>query len=283
MDPVTLGIVGGTALAGMGSSFLNSQSQASSARRLTKLNYEYGQKSLIASPTHYKEGLELAGINPILASDSPVGATQGSTGINPNFDFAGDIGKGFSAKMLKDQTESNVELQGKQGQAAIMNGEANKMQAEAAKKNAETNEKMLYAQGVNAGSNALGTVGDLAKDAALIYTAAKAGKTPKADIPTDKRTMPTSSNSAKGVNSSTSKAGKILSGVGAYLAPGLANYGTAAGLALPAAYYGIGKYMEGKGYGKIVDQGPNKNELRHRTGGLGNSSIKTKTSTRRHN
>ena len=274
MDPVTLGIVGGTALAGMGSSFLNSQSQASSARRLTKLNYEYGQKSLIASPTHYKEGLELAGINPILASDSPVGATQGSTGINPNFDFAGDIGKGFSAKMLKDQTESNVELQGKQGQAAIMNGEANKMQAEAAKKNAETNEKMLYAQGVNAGSNALGTVGNIIKG----FFGGKAGKGTSAKGVKGGIVIPTPSSA-----SSTSKASKVLPVIGSALAPSLATYGTAAGLALPAAYYGVGKYMEGKGYGKIVDQGPNKNELRHRTGGLGNSSIKTKTSTRRHN
>ena len=75
MDPVTLGIVGGTALAGAGSSIFNARSQASSARKLTKLNYEYGQKSLIASPTHYKQGLEMAGINPILASNSPIGAT----------------------------------------------------------------------------------------------------------------------------------------------------------------------------------------------------------------
>ena len=178
MDPVTLGIVGGSVLAGAGSSFLNSQSQASSARKLTKLNYEYGQKSLIASPTHYKEGLELAGINPILASDSPVGATQGSNGINPNFDFAGDAGKGFSAKMLKDQTDSNIELQGKQGEAALKNADANKMQAEAAMRNAITNEKMINVSGTNAGSNVAGTVGGLAKDAALVYTAVKGGKAP---------------------------------------------------------------------------------------------------------
>ena len=187
MDPVTLGIVGGTALAGAGSSIFNAHSQASSARKLTKLNYEYGQKSLIASPTHYKEGLELAGINPILASDSPVGATQGSTGINPNFDFAGDLGKGFSAKMLKDQTESNVELQGKQGEAVLKNAEANKTQAEAAMKNAQTNEKMLTVSGTNAGSNVGNTIGGLAKDAALIYTAVKGGK------------VPTTGTSAKGV------------------------------------------------------------------------------------
>ena len=159
MDPVTLGLVGGSMLAGAGSSFLNSQSQASSARKLTKLNYEYGQKSLIASPTHYKEGLELAG-------------------INPNFDFAGDAGKGFSAKMLKDQTESNIELQGKQGKAAETNAEANKLQAEAAMKNANTNEKMVTVSGTNAGSKVADTVSGLAKDAALVYTAVKGGKAP---------------------------------------------------------------------------------------------------------
>ena len=273
MDPVTLGIVGGSMLAGAGSSLFNAHSQASSARKLTKLNYEYGQQSLIASPTHYKEGLEVAGINPILASDSPVGATQGSTGINPNMDLAGDVSKGFSAKMLKDQTESNVELQGKQGKASIINAEANKTQAEAAKKNAETNEKMLTVNGVNAGSNVVGNIGNIIKG----IFGGKSGKG-------------TSAKGMKGIivpsptsASSTSKASKILPVIGSALAPSLATYGTAAGLALPAAYYGIGKYMEGKGYGKIVDQGPNKNELRHRTGGLGNSSTKTKTSNRRHN
>ncbi len=275
MDPVTLGIVGGSMLAGAGSSFLNSQSQASSARKLTKLNYEYGQKSLIASPTHYKEGLELAGINPILASDSPVGATQGSNGINPNFDFAGDFGKGFSAKMLKDQTESNIELQGKQGKAAETNAEANKLQAEAAMKNANTNEKMYTISGVNAGSNAVGTIGNVVKG---IFGGKSSTKGTSAKGSKGAIVIPTPTSA-----SSVSKAGKVLPAIGSALAPSLATYGTAAGLALPAAYYGIGKYMEGKGYGKIVDQGPNKNELRHRTGGLGNSSTKIKTSNRRHN
>ena len=274
MDPVTLGIVGGSMLAGAGSSLFNAHSQASSARKLTKLNYEYGQKSLIASPTHYKEGLELAGINPILASDSPVGSTQGSTGINPNMDLAGDFSKGFSAKMLKDQTESNVELQGKQGEATLINAEANKTQAEAAKKNAETNEKMLTISGVNAGSNAVGTVGDIVKG----FFGGKSGKGTSAKGSKGAIVVPTPTSAG-----SVSKAGKVLPAIGSALAPSLATYGTAAGLALPAAYYGIGKYMEGKGYGKIVDQGPNKNELRHRTGGLGNSSTKTKTSNRRHN
>ena len=261
----------------------NAGIQFFTSKKLAKYNYELGQKSLRNSPKNYKIGLIEAGINPILASNSPIGSTQGSAGVNPGMDLVGDMTKGFSAKMLKEQTESNVELQGKQGEAALKNADANKMQAEAAMKNAQTNEKMLTISGTNAGSNVLGTIGGAAKDAALIYTAVKGNKTPTAAIPTDKLKMPTSGNSAKGVNSSTSKAGKILSGVGAYLAPGLANYGTAAGLALPAAYYGIGKYMEGKGYGKIVDQCPNKNELRHRTGGLGNSSTKIKTSKRRHN
>ncbi len=289
MDPVTLGIVGGSVLAGAGSSLFNAHSQASSARKLTKLNYEYGQKSLIASPTHYKEGLELAGINPILASDSPVGSTQGSTGISPNMDLAGDLNKGFSAKMLKDQTESNVELQGKQGEAALKNAEANKTQAEAAKKNADTNEKMLIASGVNAGSNAVGTIGNLIKG----IFGGKSGKGGKLPLPPIS-SFPTKGASAKGVKgavgiptpssaSSVSKASTVLPAIATALAPGLTNYGTAAGLALPAAYYGIGKYLESKGHGKTIDKGPNKNELRHRTGGLGNSSIKTKTSTRRHN
>ena len=125
MDPVTLGIIaGGSALAGAGSSLFNAHSQASSARKLTKLNYEYGQKSLIASPTHYKEGLELAGINPILASSSPVGATQGSNGINPGMDLADAAAKGASAYNQYKQTESNIDYQEKQGDAATRQADA---------------------------------------------------------------------------------------------------------------------------------------------------------------
>ena len=143
-------------------------------------------------------------------------------------------------------------------------------------KNASTNEKALIATGVNAGSNVVGTIGNVIKG----IFGGKAGKgTSAKGMKGMKGIIVPSPTSA----SSTSKASKILPVIGSALAPSLATYGTAAGLALPAAYYGIGKYMEGKGYGKIVDQGPNKNELRHRTGGLGNSSTKTKTSNRRHN
>lgn len=281
--------IGGAAALGMGSSLFNAHSQESSARKLTKLNYEYGQKSLIASPTHYKEGLEMAGINPILASNSPVGATQGSTGINPNMDLAGDVSKGVSAKMLADQTKSQVELNKtasakntSESQATLLNAQSNQLQAQAAMKNAQTNEKMLTISGTNAGANVAGAVGNLARDGAIVYGTVKGAKPP---------TTTTSAKGLKGAVSvpsptsagSTSKFGKVLSGVGSVLAPGLASYGTAAGLALPAAYYGAGKYLESKGYGKTIDEGPNKNELRHRTGGLGNSSTKTKTSKRRHN
>lgn len=285
----TATLMAGSALAGMATSSMNAGIQYGSSKALAKYNYELGQRSLRASPKNYKLGLIEAGINPILASNTPIGATQGSSGVNPNFDAVGDAAKGVSAKMLADQTKSQVELNktasvknASESQATLKNAESNMMQAQAALKNAETNEKMLTVSGVNAGANVTGAVGNLARDGAIVYGTAKGVK------------PPTTGASAKGLKGavsvpaptsagSTSKFGKVLSGVGTVLAPGLTNYGTAAGLAVPAAYYGIGKYMEGKGYGKIVDEGPNKNELKHRTGGLGNSSTKTKTSKRRHN
>lgn len=142
-------------------------------------------------------------------------------------------------------------------------------------KNADTNAKMLGVNGVNAGSNVVGTLGNIFKG---IFGGKGSTKGSSAKGSTGAVVVP-SPTSAGGV----SKAGKVLPTIGAALAPSLAGYGTAAGLALPVAYYGIGKYLEGKGYGKTIDEGPNKNELRHRTGGLGNSSTKTKTSNRRHN
>ena len=199
-------------------SALNAGVQYFTSRRLAKYNYELGQKSLRNSPSSYKKGLIRAGINPILASGSPIGATQGSAGVNPGLDLVGDMVKGNSAKNLTDQTKSNIDLQEKQGDAAIKQADAAKLNAEASMKNAQTNEKMLTINGVNAGANAVGTVGGLVRDGATVFTTVKGGK------------VPTSGTSAKGLKGavsvpasssagSVSKGAKVLSNAGLALTP----------------------------------------------------------------
>lgn len=224
MDPVTMGIVaGGSILGGMASGAMNSGIQYGTSKALAKYNYKLGQRSLRESPGNYKRGLIEAGINPILASNSPIGATQGSSGVNPNFDMVGDASKGVSAKMLADQTKSQIDLNKtastkntSESTAILKNAESNMIQAQAALKNAETNEKMLTISGVNAGSNVLGAVGNAAKDGALVYTAVKNGKVAGTSAKGMKGKVKVVSPTSAGA---VSKAAKVLPTIGSAVAP----------------------------------------------------------------
>ena len=125
--------VAGAALgagASVGSGLLNAGVQYATSKSLAKYNYELGQRSLLNSPSSYKKGLIKAGINPILASNSPVGSTQGSSGVNPNTDIAEGAAKGVAAVNSSKQTNSNIDLQQKQGDAALMQGEASLLTAQ---------------------------------------------------------------------------------------------------------------------------------------------------------
>ena len=86
------------ALLNAGSSAMNAGIQYGTSKALAKYNYELGQRSLRTSPKNYKQGLIDAGINPILAAHSPVGATQGSSGVNPGIDLTEGAAKGNSAR-----------------------------------------------------------------------------------------------------------------------------------------------------------------------------------------
>lgn len=125
---------------------LNAGVQYASARALAKYNYELGQKSLRNSPSNYKKGLERAGINPILASNSPIGSTQGSSGVNPGVDLTEGAVKGNSAKNLNAQTKSNIALQEKQGDATVIQADASSKQANAAETSALANAEKADAE-----------------------------------------------------------------------------------------------------------------------------------------
>lgn len=128
------------ALGGAASAAGNSYLSYLTSSALAKQNYEYGQKSLRNSPSNYKEGLERAGLNPMLAASSGVvGSTSGGAAVNPGMDLADSASKGGSAKNLNAQTKSNMELQSKQGNAAEGQAAAAAVQAKAALMNAETN------------------------------------------------------------------------------------------------------------------------------------------------
>ena len=88
----------GGALGSAGGSLLNGLVQYNTSKSLAKYNYELGQRSLENSPSSYKKGLEKAGINPMLASNSPIGSTQGSSGVNPGVDLVEGAVKGVSAR-----------------------------------------------------------------------------------------------------------------------------------------------------------------------------------------
>lgn len=134
------------ALGGLVSGGLNAGAQYITSKSLAKYNYELGQRSLENSPSNYKKGLENAGINPILASSSPIGATQGSSGVAPGMDLTDSAAKGNSAKNLNRQTDSNIEYQEKQGEAALEQASAAGAQAEAALINAKANDKRADAE-----------------------------------------------------------------------------------------------------------------------------------------
>ena len=136
-----LGAAAGGVIGNIGSGVLNSGIQYATAKTLAKYNYELGQRSLLNSPSNYKKGLVKAGINPILAANSPVGSTQGSSGVNPGMDFTEGAAKGVAARNQFKQTESNIDLQEKQGNAALTSASAAKKQADAALLTAETNAK----------------------------------------------------------------------------------------------------------------------------------------------
>ena len=264
-------------------SAMNSYAQYRTSKALAKYNYELGQRSLEASPGSYKRGLEKAGINPILASNSPIGATQGSSGVNPGMDLTSAATKGSSAVQYKKATDSQIKLND-------ANGKANLIQAEAALKNAETNEKGLALGYTNTVVNGLNNAAG-GSVVPLINS--------KRHADTIKAVNGLSTNSAKGMNGTVgvvptptssksvvntiksvgSKAGKAALGTAI-----IGGIPTAVGLGLAGAGYGVGKAMEHYGFGKDMDKGPNKNDLRHRTGGLGSSlNNKSKSHKRRHN
>ena len=134
------------ALGSAGSGLLNSGVQYATSKSLAKYNYELGQRSLRNSPSNYKEGLEKAGINPILASNTPIGSTQGSSGVNPGVDFTEGAVKGNSAKNLNAQTKSNIAYQEKQGDAAVAQAGASNAQAEASMITAKANAEKAQAE-----------------------------------------------------------------------------------------------------------------------------------------
>ena len=134
------------ALGNAGSGLLNSGVQYATSKSLAKYNYELGQRSLRNSPSNYKAGLEKAGINPILASNSPIGSTQGSSGVNPGVDFTEGAVKGNSARNLNAQTKSNIAYQEKQGDAAVAQAGASNAQAEASMITAKANAEKAQAE-----------------------------------------------------------------------------------------------------------------------------------------
>ena len=278
----------------MAGSAMNSYAQYGTSKALAKYNYELGQRSIEASPGNYKRGLEKAGINPILASNSPIGSTSGSSGVNPGMDLASAATKGSSAVQYKKATDSQIRLND-------ANGKANLIQAEAALKNAETNEKGLalgytntVVNGLNnaAGGSVVPLINSKRQADAIIATkgvstnSAKGMNGTVGVVPT-----PTSSKSVVDtIKSVGSKVGKAALSFGSKA--GKAALGTAivggipavAGLGLTGAAYGVGKAMEHRGLDKYMNQGPTKNDLRHRTAGLGSSlNNKSKSHKRRHN
>lgn len=136
----------GGALGSLASGLINTGVQYNTSKSLSKYNYELGQRSLWSSPGTYKKGLEAAGINPILASNSPIGATQGSAGVNPGVDITGDAVKGNSAKNLTAQTKSNIVYQEKQGDAAVQQAGAAGAQAAASMITAKANAEKAQAE-----------------------------------------------------------------------------------------------------------------------------------------
>lgn len=210
----------------------NAATQFGTAKALSKYNYELGQKSLRNSPSSYKEGLERAGINPILASNSPIGSTQGSSGVNPGMDLADAATKGYNASTARQAAQSQIKLNESQSNSLTSNAKANLMQAQAALKNAETNEKGLTlgytntvvnglnnaaggtivplingqahanavkAAGGAAAGKAAGVAASKAPAAAVVPTPSSAKSTPKAPA----AAVPTPS-SAKGANKASS-------------------------------------------------------------------------------
>lgn len=139
-----------SALAGLvgdaGSGAANAAVQYGTSKALSKYNYELGQRSLMTSPGNYKKGLIAAGINPILASNSPIGSTQGSSGVNPGVDFTEGAVKGNSAKNLNAQTKSNIAYQEKQGDAALQQAGASGAQAQASMITAKANAEKAQAE-----------------------------------------------------------------------------------------------------------------------------------------
>ena len=128
------------------SSALNAGVQYATSKAVARENYKLGQKSRRNSPSNYKEGLERAGINPILAANSPIGSTQGSVGVNPGVDFTEGATKGNSAKNLNAQTKSNIAYQEKQGDAALQQAGASNAQATASMITAKANAEKAQAE-----------------------------------------------------------------------------------------------------------------------------------------
>lgn len=141
-----MGAAGIAALGSIASGAVNGGFQFGSSKSLAKYNYELGQRSLLTSPGNYKKGLIKAGINPILASGSPIGATQGSSGVNPGVDLVEGFSKFNSARNLNAQTKSNIDYQTKQGDAAIAQADASSAQAEASMITAQANAEKAKAE-----------------------------------------------------------------------------------------------------------------------------------------
>lgn len=189
-----------SALAGMATDIIgggmNSAMQYGTSKALSKYNYKLGQKSLLNSPSSYKEGLERAGINPMLASNSPIGSTSGSSGVNPGMDLAAAGNKGSSAVQYKKATESQIKVNNAQADSLSDNAKANLMQAQAALKNAETNEKGLtlgYTNTVvNGLNNAAGSTVVPLINGQKHADAIKAGKAPAVVVstPSSAKAMP---------------------------------------------------------------------------------------------
>lgn len=121
-------ILGGSSiLSGLGSAALTSGSayrqfkyQSQLQEQAARLNYEYGQKNALNSPTWNRQGLEKAGYNPMLAvQNSTSGANAGwtTTGQAGSFDESAGLASGVSNAMSlanmrnqTAQTDSQIKL-----------------------------------------------------------------------------------------------------------------------------------------------------------------------------
>lgn len=141
-----LGAIGGAALAGglnLAGTAINSATSWYYAKKQAALEYEYKEKTAKNEPSWNVEGLERAGLNPILATH---GTYSGGVGVNSphvsNSDLGNAMLEGANAAMQvadtwKDINKKEAETNAipKQADAAVKNAEANLLNAQTQRAN----------------------------------------------------------------------------------------------------------------------------------------------------